>query len=644
MAAAETRGMGERRLGAIMFTDLVGYSSMTSRDEKRALAVLQKHREILQATFNEHGGHIVKTMGDGFLVEFASAVKAVECALEVQKRMRGFNEGQVRIGIHVGDVIHSDGDILGDAVNVASRLEPLAEPGGICVTRQVVDQIERKVDCKLVKMGTRQLKNISYPVEVYRVESSSGPSPRDEFSLNPRRIAILPLANLSADPNDRYFVDGMTEELISTVSKINELSVISRTSVMRYKDASMPIGDIGRELSVGTVLEGSVRKAGNRVRITTQLIDSQNDKHLWAQSYDRDLTDIFAIQADIAEQVSQALRVKLVSKEKEALEKKDTADAEAYTLYLKGRYFWNERSYEGLKKAIGYFEEAVKLDPNFALAYSGLADCYLILEDRAWISHSQASGIAVGYAKKAVALDHDLAEGHASVGLALQTDWDFEGALRELDRAISLKPSYAPAYHWRWTSLNQLGRHEEAFEYEKRALELDPHSNIINQGIGISLLYQGKVQESISQFEKLIEADPTFASAHLWNAWAHLQLGDLERALVEAKKALEHQRTANDYPRMMLAFVYARAGQKEQARSLLRDIETSNSESYKPPAFPALVRLELGESDEGYRLLEQAFQEHDQMLIYFKEYPWTEKYREDPRWKAIEQKIGPSKH
>ena len=486
--AAEQKG--ERRLGAIMFTDLVGYSSMTSLDERRALSLLQEHRGLMRGAFDAHGGRVVKTMGDGFLVEFPSAVEAVECAIQAQKDVRSLSEKKgpgdkisIRIGIHVGDVVHSDGDILGDAVNVASRIEPLAESGGICVTRQVVDQVERKVDCKFVKIGTRDLKNIRYPVEVYKVEGSGDKQRPDESDLDPRRIAILPLSSLSADPNDRYFVDGMTEELISTVSRIRELSVISRTSVMRYKDTTVPIGEIGRELSAGTVLEGSVRKAGNKVRITTQLIDSQNDRHLWAQSYDRDLTDIFAIQADIAEQVAQALRVSLLSKEKEAVEKKATGDLEAYTLYLKGRYFWNERSFESVRKAAGYFEEAIRLDPRFALAYSGLADCYMIQVDRGMISHAEAA-IMNGYAEKAIELDDDLAEAHASLAAVKQEQWDMPGAEREMKRALALKPSYSTAEHWYFILLNSLGRYEEAFEHEKRALKLDPYSSSINQGSG----------------------------------------------------------------------------------------------------------------------------------------------------------------
>src|SRR5437899_8610567 len=489
-----------------MFTDLVGYSSITSLNEGQALKLLEDHRSLLQPIFGTYQGTVVKTMGDGFLVELASAVEAVNCAVQAQDEIRRANEQcrqnervLARIGIHVGDVVHSGGDILGDAVNVAARLQPLAAAGGICVTRQVVDQVQGMIHYKMTRLGVRELKNIRHPVELYTVEVPKGLTESEETALDPRRIAILPFANLSADPNDKYFADGMTEELISSVSRISELSVISRTSVMRYKDTIMPIGDIGRELSAGTLLEGSVRKAGNKVRITTQLIDAKNDRHLWAQSYDRDLTDIFAVQGDIAEQVAGALKVKLLSKEKEALEQKPTGSAESYSLYLKGRYFWNERTRESVKKAIRYFEEAVRLDPNFALAYSGLADCHLVLEDRGWTSHAEAGPLTKGYAEKALELDRDLAEAHASLGLVLDEQWDLAGAEKELKRAIELNPNYATAHQWYSIMLASTDRQEEGIAEVRMALRLDPASAIVNMNLANQLLSTVRFDEPVKQ-------------------------------------------------------------------------------------------------------------------------------------------------
>ena len=626
-----------------MFTDVVGYSSMASADERRTLGLLEEHRGAVRPVIRKHGGTEVKTIGDAFLVEFASAVEAVNCAVEMQKVMAQVNGAkslgdrmQIRIGIHVGDIVHVGGDVLGDAVNVAARVEPLAEPGGICITRQVVDQVERKVGWKLVRLGTRGLKNISHPVELFKVEAH--PEGDQSTALDPRRVAILPFANLSADPNDRYFADGMTEELISTVSSIGELSVISRTSVMRYRDTTTPIGEIGRELSAGTVLEGSVRKAGNKVRVTTQLIDAANDRHLWVQSYDRDVTDIFAIQGDIAGQVAEALRVKLLSKERVAIEKKATENLEAYNLYLKGRYHWNERTEDGVKKAIGFFQQAVGLDAGFALAYSGLADCYSILADRAWLSHGEAGPVSKGYAAKAVELDGELAEAHASLGLALHQEWDLIGAEKEFKLAIALKPNYATAHHWYSLLLSQAGKFQEAYDAERRALELDPYSSIVRQGVGVALIYLGQLPEAIAQLESLTASDPDFGSAYLWKAWAHWQNGEPDLAVKAADRAVSAGDAGAGGSRMTLAWLYAVTGQRELARKMLDEMLATSG--YKSPTLTAIVRFGLGENDEAFALLEKALQEHENFLVYFREFPWLAEYRADPRWAEIERKMG----
>ena len=318
------------------------------------------------------------------------------------------------------------------------------------MTRQVVDQVEGKVRWRLSSLGTRELRNVPNPIEIFTVKSESVEAREEMHPIPPRgRVAILPFNNLSPDPNDRYFADGITEELISTVSKIGELSVISRSSAMRYRDTALSMEQVGRELGVSAILEGSVRKAGNKVRIAAQLIEVDTDRYVWSQSYDRDLTDVFQIQGEIAEQVAQGLKVQLLSKDREKLETKATKSPEAYNLYLKGRYFWNERTEEGVNRAIRYFEEALGSDPNFAKAYTGLADCYLILADYGWMVPAVAGEKARQNAKKALEIDDSLAEAHASLGLFhINHAWNFEEGERELKKAMELNPNYVPAYHW----------------------------------------------------------------------------------------------------------------------------------------------------------------------------------------------------
>src|SRR3989449_5655335 len=377
----------QRRLAAIMFTDMAGYTALSQRNESLSLALAEEQRKLLRPVFNRHSGREIKTMGDAFLVEFSNAMDAVRCAYDAQRASREFNIPQpsdqriiLRIGLHLGDVVESQGDISGDAVNIASRIQSLAEDGGISVTRQVYDQVQNKFDLPLKSLGSRSLKNVSAPLEVYKMIL---PWEKEQKSaaqlLETSRVAVLPFANMSPDPGDSYFADGITEEIISTLSGVSGLNVISRTSVMSYKGTTKRVKEIGGELEAGSVLEGSFRKAGNKIRVTAQLIDVRDDRHVWAHSYHRNLDDVFGVQTDIAKQVSDALRVKILAPEIDRIDRKPTESTKAYTLYLSGRYHWNRRGIEDINKATEYFAQAVKEDDRFALGYVGLADSNEIL-------------------------------------------------------------------------------------------------------------------------------------------------------------------------------------------------------------------------------------------------------------------------
>lgn len=382
---------GERKLAAIMFTDIVGYAALTQSDEARALDVLERHNKLLRPIFPKHNGREIKTMGDAFLVEFDSALDGTQCAVEIQEFLHDYNVSsrddwkiKLRIGIHLGDVVHKSNDVLGDAVNIASRIQPLADPEGICISEQVYDQVHNKTTLSLERLEHSDLKNIRFATEVYKIilpwEKDRKDSP-ERTRLDKRRIAVLPFDNISPNPNDAYFSDGMTEELISTISKIRGLQVIARTSVIRYKNANKGIDEIGRELEVGSVLEGSVRMSGDRLRVTTQLIDARTSNHVWSDSYDRRLDDVFAIQSDIAKRVADVLQVRLVKDEEKRVESKATESLDAYTLYMKAAQKMFDRTPAGIKDAIHLFELATEKDSRFALAYTGLAACYLVLLD-----------------------------------------------------------------------------------------------------------------------------------------------------------------------------------------------------------------------------------------------------------------------
>jgi class 3 adenylate cyclase/tetratricopeptide (TPR) repeat protein len=630
-----------------MFTDVVGYTSMSSKDETTALELLRRYRTLLQSVFPKYEGRVVKTMGDGFLVEFASAVEAVNCAGEAQNEMAKLNSSlaqdqriQIRIGIHVGDIVHAGEDVLGDAVNVASRVEPLAEPGGIAVTRQVVDQVEGKVRWRIESMGKRTLRNLPNPVEVFRIANDRlPPAGGSSRELDRRRLAILPLANLSADPNDRYFTDGMTEELISTVTGIRELSVISRASAMKYRDSSLPMEQIARELGVEAILEGSVRKAGNRVRISAQLIEVDTDRYVWSQSYDRDLIDVLGVQGDIAQQVAQGLRVQLLSRDKERLGAKPTRSPEAFNLYLKGRFLWNERTEDGVKKAVRYFEEALKADPRFPRAFTGLADSYEILADYGWMAPAAAGALAKENAMKALEIDDSLAEAHASLGLvSVNHDWDFAKGRKEYERALELNPSYVPAYHWYSVLLNFLRKYEEAVQMIRHAAALDPYSLVIRQSIGVSLMGAGRYEEALEQLESVRDENPDLPSIHYWLSLVHLCQGRHAEAIEEN---IEEVRADHNDPgaKLDLAFSNSEAGRKAEAAKVLDEV-VAEKQAYYSPCSVGIALLSLGREGEAFEWMERAFAERDSSILYFRSVPAYDRYSASPRWAELEMKNG----
>ena len=412
---------GQRRLAAIMFTDIVGYTALTQEDESSTMQMLEDHRRLLRPYFTSHGGREVKTIGDAFLVEFGSALDAVLCAIAIQNMMHDRKVARggmlsLRIGVHVGDVIESGNDILGDAVNIASRIQPLAEPGGVCISGPVYEQVKNKLQYSLDKITTPHLKNVREPVDVYKVALPWEQRHETETPvLDPKRVAVLPFTNMSPDPGEGYFADGMTEELITSLSGVRQLTVIARTSVMKYKGSQKGASEVGKELNAGTLIEGSVRKAGSKVRITAQLIDAATEGHLWAQNYDKNLDDVFAVQSEIAEKVAGELRTRLVDSEKRTLEKKPTENTEAYSNFLRGRELFREETEASLRQALGLFEKAIELDPRFARAYVGVAECHEWLANYGYEPIDVSLSIVKTSLERAIDLDPNLPEAHASL-------------------------------------------------------------------------------------------------------------------------------------------------------------------------------------------------------------------------------------
>jgi len=471
----------------------------------------------------------------------------------------------------------------------------------------------------------------------------AGPSDKAKrvpLVLDRRRIAVLPFSNMSPDPNDEYFADGLTEELIATISKIREVSVVSRTSVMQYRKDPKPIRDVANELEAGTILEGSVRKAGKKVRVTVQLVDAAQDRHEWAESYDRGLEDIFAIQSDISQNVAEVLKIQLFANEKKRIQNIPTRSVDAYTVFLKGRKQLNERTERGFHDAIHYFEEAIRLDPKYAAAYAGLADCYNLLENWSLMSPQIAFPKALEYANKALELDDGLADAHASMGMCLanmKRDW--KGAEREYQRALHLNPSYALGHHWYAFTLLQLQRRwDEAVREITDAAKLDPFSQIIALNKAKILFWAGRRDEAMVQFRLAVEMNPEFGFARSELGAFLVYMNHIDEGTAEIEKALKLS-PDNIWAKPRLALAYGMAGRKAEAESILREAKEASSHTYVPGTVLATIYTVLGEKDLAFESLDRAVREGSSTIVILSDQVF-DGLRTDPRFHQILDRIG----
>ena len=634
---------GERRLAAVMFTDMVDYTTMSEKDEALALTLLEEHRQLLRPVFARHGGREVKTIGDGFLVEFPSALEAVRCSLEIQQLMYKRNQDVpserkilLRVAVHLGDVEHRDGDVYGDAVNIASRIQSLADPGGVCITQQVFDHVRNNEEFRTEALGQNQLKNVQIPTMVYRVLPSTERTKLTKSDiLEPRRVAALPLAILSSDHEDEYFADGLTEEIINTLSSISGLNVIARTSVMKFKQSNKSVGEIGRELKVGTILEGSVRKAGGRLRISLQLIDVGSEAPIWAQKYDRELEDVFKIQTDIAERVAEALKVQLLRENKKLIEDKAPENIGAYVLYLRGRYYWSKRTKEDLEKAITYFREAIEKDPNYALAHAGMADCYTLMGRHLYLPVKESFEKARSYANRALELNDNLAEAHTALAAVLMIyNWDWDLAEEQFKHAIQLNPNYANAHYLHSVLLQTTGRLQESVAAAEKAQVLDPLSPVIGMGVVSAYFFSEQYDKALDECHKYLEMNPSFVVAQDYLVHLHVRKGQFERAAEEVKRLVDiSQRKAEATAH--LAYVDAASGKTAEAKDLFEAFAADSKLGYSNPTIFITVYSILGDQDNAFLWAEEALESGKIAFPSLRYSPDLKKFRADPRYSSL---------
>jgi adenylate cyclase len=542
----------KRRLAAILAADVVGYSRLMQLDETGALAVLKSRRsEVLQPVVSKHHGRIIKLMGDGALIEFASAVNAVECAVQLQHAMETANGGLpperrivLRIGINLGDVVVEGSDLYGDGVNIAARLEALAEPASVFVSETVFNHVRGKVSLGFADLGEQTLKNIAEPVRVYRVNSTSPTVPVVSSSADAKSpkpsIAVLPFTNMSVDPEQDYFSDGICEDIITDLSKLSELHVIARNSSFVFKGRAVSIPEVARTLDVRHVLEGSVRKAGNRVRVTAQLIDATTGGHLWADRYDRDLTDIFTVQDELTREIVSALKIKLTMEEKGRLVHKRAIDFEAYDLFLRGREQALNATRGGNVEARKLLGRAIAIDPDYAAAHGYIGFTHLNDYVNGWADvPEQSLKIGLEIAARAVAMDPEDAHAHFALSVAFLWHREHDRALAEAQRCLALAPNLASGH----------------------------------MAIARIQIYCGNAEDAIRTINAYMRLDPLYPVIALhFLAEAHLALGHFEEAVAALKQRLERD-SNSETSYALLASCYGHLGKIAESQAAWAEVK-----------------------------------------------------------------------
>jgi adenylate cyclase len=545
-----TEGRAKRKLSAVLSADVKGYSRLMGQDETGTVDRLKEYRALMTDLIQQYRGRVVDSPGDNILSEFFSVVDATECAVKIQEELKNRNvelpkdrRMEFRIGINLGDVIEDEDRIYGDGVNIAARIESLAEGGGICISGSVFDQIEGKIPLNYDDLGEQSVKNIKKPVQVYRiyVESEESLMVEKEVKLpDEPSIAVLPFENMSGDPEQEYFSDGLTEEIITGLSKLPHLFVIARNSTFTYKGKAVKVQQVSREMGAKYILEGSVRSAGERVRITAQLVDGTTGQHLWADRYDRELKDIFAIQDEITMNIMIALQVKLTEGEQARLPAKYT-NLEAYVKYLQAGEYLVKFSKEGNILAKQKYQESIALEPEYAPAYAGLAGTYLKEAWHGWSETPEQSGaLAMQYAQKCVALDESLSYAHAALGLIHLVLRQWDKAIEESEIAVSLSPNSADSVVMLAVTYKAVGRVEEALSMLEKAMRLNPMPpNWYLHEFGTCYRLMGRYEEAIAVLKRVLNRSPDYLNSRLNLIHTYVMSGEEEAARIEAVEVLK---------------------------------------------------------------------------------------------------------
>jgi TolB-like protein len=702
---SEGESSSRLEIAHVLFMDVVGYSTLLITEQTKVIAELTNVvRGGSRFRRAEKEGKLLRVpTGDGMVLVFFDDPQApIECAMEIASVIKSNPSLPLRMGIHSGPVnqisdVNDRSNVAGAGVDMAQRVMDCGDAGHILLTKRAADDLAplprwnphlhelgecevkhgRKIS--LVNFYTGEVGNPQPPKKCIAAKERTKPkvtladflrSPavatvvllliaalattliffryRGQVTpaapINSKSIAVLPFENLSHDPDNAYFADGIQEELLTRLSKIADLKVISRTSTQRYKSTPSNLPEIAKQLGVVNILEGTVQKAADQVRVNVQLINAKNDSHLWADKFDRKLTDVFAVESEIAGKIANTLQAKLTASEEQRIAARPTNDSDAHQLYLKGRYFWGKQTGPDLAKAIDYFNQAVAKDPKYAAAYAGLSDCYGVLffwtPNPTSSERSDFMQKAKTAAEKALEIDDTLAEAHQSLATILfLTDFNVAGAKRELERALELNPNYAPAHQWfANTVLLKVGEIDRAIAETEQAVELDPFSPFVNANLAYNYIMARRYPEAIAQARKTIELDPTYYLSHQDLAQALELSGHLDEAIAEYEKP--HGPSHEPYVLAFRAHVYGIKGDRAKALQLVNEMKELARHSYVWPSGFALAYLGLGDNEQAMDWLERSYEQKEyEMMALLKLHPMLDPLRGEPRFERLVEKV-----
>jgi len=637
-----------RQLAAIMFTDIVGYTALMGEDEEKAFELLKKNRQLQKPLIEQNNGRWIKELGDGVLASFTTVSDAVITAIRIQEACNLSKEFLLRIGIHHGEIVFENDDIFGDAVNIASRLQALAPVGAIWISESVQNNVSNKKDIKTKFVRSEILKNIKEPVRIYEVITNNNQTEQSKFisqkSTKPsleKSIAVLPFVDMSSSHDQEYLGDGLAEEILSSIVHLKDLKVAGRTSSFQFKGARVDLREVGEKLGVGTVLEGSVRKQGNRLRVTAQLINVQDGFHIWNERYDRDMDDIFAIQDEIALAITERLKITLLEKDREKIVKTFTKNTEAYELYLKGRFHINRRG-RAILTGLDFLKQAITLDPAYALAHSGYADALFLAAFYNFLPGKEVLPKVKQEAETAIKLDATLSEAYCSLG-ACHKDltWDWAEAKTNFLKAIELNPQYAQAHSFYGFGLQWFeGNFAKAEKHGRIAIKLEPLSAIDHADLAWTLHAAGKFDEALAMAKTGIELDTHSFLSHRLAGLSYMASSRYEEAIDAFSHLINisnrHQHAVNG-----LIWAYCGNGNVEEARVLMNELEERSATEYIAGTYAGLSAAYLGDMNKAFYYLEQAYNDRDPNMVQIKHSRYVPpSLKNDPRFQNLLDRIG----